>query len=147
MLLHQDHKFFYKNIATFQVPNNVYLDPSPDPCPIEGMVLYTKDQCAQVDINFVDTDADACAFLEEERECYESFQCLKPISEVTTNGIKGFTMTYATKHHIYEEYTFNLPGEEPTLLNICIEQKKYKQAAPTQYAQLVTELLRGIELA
>ena len=100
----------------------------------------------QVVINFVDTDADACAFLEEECECYESFQCLKPISEITTNGIKGFTMTYATKRHIYEEYTFNLPGEEPTLLNICIEQKKYKQADPTQYAQLVVELLSGIAL-
>ena len=43
MLLHQDNKFIYNNIAAIKIPNNVYLDPSPDPCPIEGRVLYTKD--------------------------------------------------------------------------------------------------------
>ena len=149
MLLHQDNKFIYNNIAAIKIPNNVYLDPSPDPCPIEGMVLYTKDLRAQVDINFVETEADARAFLDEfideELECYESFECLKPTSPLTTNGIEGFTVTYATKQYLYEEYAFNLPGGE-TLLSICIEQKRDKPADATQYAQLVAELLAGITL-
>ena len=146
MLLHQDNKFIYNLAAAIKLPNNIYLDPCPDACPIEGMVFYSQDQRARAEINFVETEADARAFLEEEGECYESFQCLKPIAAISTNGVNGFTMTFATTYHIYEEYAFSLPGNEPTLLNICIEQQKSKPADVLQCAQLVAELLAGITL-
>ncbi len=145
MLLHKNNKLTYKNVATIEIPNNVYLDPSPDPCPIEGIVLYSEDMRAKAEVQFVTTAKDASTFLEEAGEDYDSFQCIKPISTVRANGGDGFSMTYATKHYLYEEYAFTLPGEDPTLLNICIEQRKEEPADSTLYAQLVTDLLSGVK--
>ena len=55
-------------------------------------------------------------------------------------------MTYATKNYVYEKYAFSLPGNEPTLLNIRIEQAKDTLTEQTHYAQLIAELLEGIEI-
>lgn len=145
MLLHQDHKFIHNNVA-FKIPNNVYLDACPDPSPIEGMVLYSKDQRARIEIFFVETESSARAFLEEERECYETFQSLKQILPITVNAIDGCSLSFATKHHRYEEYAFNIPGEVAELLDICIEQRQDNPTDPTQCAQIVAELLSGITL-
>ncbi len=146
MLLHKNHKLIYKNVAAIEIPNNVYLDPCPDPCPVEGLVLYSEDMCTRADINFITTEKDARSFLEEGSEVYESFQSIKPLSSVSTNGVEGFSMTYATSRYIYEEYVFTIPGDDPTLLNICIEQRKERPADSAQYAQLVEELLAGIKI-
>ena len=145
MLLHKNNKFIYNNVAAIKIPNNVYLDPCPDPCPIEGMVLYTEDKLAQLEINFIETDKTPRAFLEEGKECYESFEWLKPISAIVTNGLEGLTMSYATTHHVYEEYAFTLEGAKPCLLSICIEQKKGSLTNQEKYAQVVAELLEGVE--
>ena len=142
MLLHKNNKFIYNNVAAIKIPNNVYLDPCPDPCPIEGMVLYTEDKLAQLEINFIETDKSPRAFLEEGKECYESFLWLKPISAVVTNGLEGLTMSYATERYVYEEYALALPG---SLLNVCIEQKKGCLTNHEKYVQLIAELLEGLE--
>ena len=144
MLLHKDKKFIYKNLAAIEIPNNVYLDPSPDPCPIEGMVLYTEDTCAKVDIHFVTTEKDARTFLKEGTEVFESYKCTKPTAPISANGLEGFTVAYTTSRYIYEEFVFTLvDGSE--LLNIFIEQKRDKPADPTQYARLVADLLKGVK--
>ena len=144
MLLHQDNQFICNNVA-FKLPNNVYLDACPDPTPIEGMVLYSKDQRARIEFNLVENGSGAYAFLEEERECYETFQCIKPTSPITANELEGYTLQFATKHHLYEEYAFNIPGKA-MLLSICIEQKKDLPTDAAACTQIVTELLEGIRI-
>ena len=145
MLKHQNNKFIYNNAAAIKIPNNVYLDPNPDPCPVEGMVLYSEDLRARVIVDFVETEKDASTFFLEECKGYDNYQCIKPLSAIRTNGADGFTIVYSLDC-IYEEYAFSLHGDKPQLLNICIEQKKWATADPTQYAQLVAELLEGIEI-
>ena len=144
MLLHKDKKFIYKNLAAIEIPNNVYLDPSPDPCPIEGMVLYSEDMCARVDIHFLSAEKESRAFLIEGAEVFENYECTKPIAPISTNGLEGFTMAYNTSRYSYEEYAFNI-GDGSELLNICIEQKRDKPADQTRYRQLITDLLTGIK--
>ena len=146
MLLHKNHKFIYNHAATIQLPNNVYLDPCPDPCPVEGLVLYSEDMRARAEIHFITTEKDPETFLKEGTECYDTFQCTKPIMTVRTNEIEGLTMSYTTKRYIYEEYVFPIPGEEATLLNLCIEQQRETPTNPDQYAQLITELLAGVQV-
>ena len=145
MLLHKNHKFIYNNVAAIEIPNNVYFDCCPDPCPIEGMVFHTADMRAEVDINFIKTSKDARTYLEEGTEGFSTVECVKPVSDVSTNGIDGFTMTYTTDRYSYEEYVFTLPGDD-LLLSICIEQKRENPADPELCAQLVAELLAGIQI-
>ena len=145
MLLHKNNKFIYKNAATIELPNNVYLDPSPDPCLIEGIVIYSSDMRARIELNFVATEKEARAFLEEGLAVYETVECTKPMTPVSTNGIEGFTIAYATKRHSYEEYAFTL-ADGSELLSVCIEQKRDNLADPTQYSQLISELLAGVQI-
>ena len=144
MLLHKNNKFVYDNRAAIELPDNIYLDPCPDPCPTEGMVLYSEDQLAKVEIHFVNTKRDAETFLKESTEVFDSFQCTKPVACVKTNGIDGFTVSYTTNRFIYEEYVFVIPGEEQTLLNICFEQKKNKPANQEIYAKMRDELITKV---
>lgn len=146
MLLHQNNQFTHNHVA-ITLPGRVYLDTCPDPCPLEeGLVLYSEDMCAKVELNFVTTDKDAQSFLKEGAECYESFRCTKSITIIGTNALNGFTMGYTTSRYIYDEYVFTIPGQEATLLHICIEQQKVKPADTEQYKKLVAELLAGIKI-
>ena len=144
MLLHKNNQFIYNN-AAIKLPNNIYFDPCPDPCPVEGMVFYSEDLRAKVELHFVATEKDARSFLMEGSESYDDFQTLQPIMTVCANGIEGITTTSATQRYLYEEYVFAIPGEKPTLLDICIEQKKESPANPEQYSRLVAELLEGLQ--
>ena len=144
MLLHKNNKLIYNNRAASQLPNNVYIDPNPDPCPIEGLVLYSADQLIQIQYNFIETSKDARTFLEEIATHFESFKCLTPTSIVHINGLEGVSMTYSLKRESYEEYVFVLPGEEPALLNVWLEQKMDAPADATQYDRLKTDVLAGI---
>lgn len=147
MLLHQDHQFIYHHRAALQLPNHVYLDPCPDPIPNEGMVLFSTDGRAKIQINFLETDQDARSFLEDSAEELEDFHCLAPVRAVHANGLDGYTMTYTVCREIYEEYVFAIPGSEPALLDVWLEQQKDKPADATLYTQIRDELISGIAAA
>ena len=48
------------------------------------------------------------------------------------------------KRYIYEVYVFSINGEVPTLLDICMEQKKENPANAEQCAILIAEFIAGI---
>ena len=144
MLLHKDNKLIYNNRAALKLPNNVYVDPNPEPCPIEGMVLFSEDLSTKIEVNFLETDKDAQTFLQEITESFERFEQLKETSIICTNALYGVAMTYSLSSEICEEYVFTLPGNTPALLNVCFEQKKDNPSDVVQYEQLVAEFLAGI---
>ena len=147
MLLHKNHQFIHNHVA-ITLPDNVYLDTCPDPCPMEeGLTIYSEDMCAKAELNFVTAEKDAQTFLKEGVECYESIQYTKSMIMARTDALDGFTMGYITSRYIYDEYVFIVPVKRNTLLHICIEQKKVKPADPEQYKKLVAELLAGIKIA
>ena len=141
MLLHQNNKFIYDNHVAVELPNNVYLDPCPDICPIEGIVLHSEDLLAKAEFHFLATEKGARAFLEETPDLYETFHWLKPIFDVKANGLCGFGASYETTRFIYDDYAFTIPGKEKTLLIITIEQKKSTPANSDLYAKFREELV------
>ena len=146
MLLHQNDRFIYDLRVAIKLPNNVFLDPNPDPCPVEGMVLYTEDFRTRIELNFLVSSQDIKSYLEEATEGYESVQYIAPLRNIETNGIEGVTMTYALSREIYEEYVFALPGSNPALLNVYFEQKKGQPSNEAEYARVRDELIAGISL-
>ena len=146
MLLHKNHKFIFDNRAAIQLPDSIYFDCNPDVYPMEGFVLHSEDLSIQIDINFVKTDKDAWTYLLEIKDTFEYLEYLEPIRAIVLNGMPGFVLSYALCKETFEEYALSIPGDEPTLLNICFVQKKDQPADATEYARLRDEIIAGLSL-
>lgn len=144
MLLHKNHKFIYDNRAAVEIPDNVYLDPNPDACPNEGMVLFSEDMHTQIVYNFLETEQDAWSFLKELKDHFEDFDITEPIRAVCVNGLAGFGISFTAGRYVYEEYSLSIPGEKNTLLNIYFEQKKNKLSDAELYAKTRDAVIAGL---
>lgn len=146
MLLHKKHKFIYDNRAAIEIPDNVYLNPNPDACPNEGMVLFSEDLHTQIVFDFLETEQDAWSFLKELKEHFEDFNITEPICAVCINGLAGFVVSFTAGRYVYEEYSLAIPGEKTTLLNIYFEQKKNQLSDTEIYARTRDAVIAGLSL-
>ena len=146
MLLHKNHKFIYDNRAAIQLTDNVYLDPNPDACPDEGMVLISEDFRTQIVFNFLKTEQDAWSFLKELKDHFEDFTITEPIRAVCINGLAGFGISFNAGRYVYEEYSLSIPGNEPTLLNIFFEQKANNLSDSKLYVKTRDKVIAGLSV-
>lgn len=145
MLLHQNNHFIFDRRVAIKLPDNVFLDPNPDPCPAEGMVLYTEDFRTRININFIVVNQDIKSFLEDGTENHPSAEYIAPIRDIESNGLLSSTATYAFHNEICEEYVFAIPGNIPALLDVCFEQKKGDPSNEAEYTRVRDELIAGIK--
>lgn len=146
MLLHKNHKFIFDNHATIEIPDNVYLEPNPDACPDEGMVLFSEDLCTQIVFNFLKTEQDAWSFLKELKDHFEDFEITEPIRAVCINGLAGFVISFTAGRYVYEEYSLSIPGENGILLNIYFEQKENNLSDAELYARTRDAVIAGLSV-
>lgn len=145
MLLHKNNKLIYKNRIAVKLPNNAYLDPSPDPVPLEGIVMFSEDLRTKIELSFLETEKSASGFLQEAAESFENFELLEEMSGVCANTLLGVTMTYSSSGELCEEYVYSIPDNTPVLLDICLVQKKDAPSEAALYERLIAELMSGIE--
>ena len=147
MIQYTNSRFICGGRISLKLPNDVFIDFNPPVIPNEGLIFYSPDLKVTIDVNLVEADEDARAFLESAREDFDTFHIVRELKHVSMGSLEGYGMTYALSDEICEEYALTVPGAEPALFTVCLAQQLDELADAEIYAKLRDELLAGIEPA
>lgn len=121
MLLFKNGRF-YRNGASFMVPNNFYLDTAPD-AEIEGLMAWSSNKMIHIELGLDEETVDAKTSFEDyfEKESELDSQVRSTMTPTIVNGLKGYQAYYASNGAAFVEYRLDLL--EGGIMWIMFEQK------------------------
>ena len=144
MITHQNHKFIYNEIASFELPNGMCINYDCEAMSQNSFELISPDGSFRFVIEFFTSTKNARELVEELNDPSEHDVLCPPCAITTPTGLNGFTITYwAGKEH-YEEYTLDLGDNERC--NFWLMSKINKTLNRDFYEQIKTEFLANLTL-
>ena len=112
MITHQNHKFIYNEIASFELPNGMCINYDCEAMSQDNFELIAPDGSFRFVIEFFTSSKNARELIEELNDPSEHDVLSPPCAITTPTGLNGFTITYWAGKELYEEYTLDLSDNE-----------------------------------
>lgn len=141
MLLFKNGRF-YRNGASFMLPNNFYLDTAPD-AEIEGLMAWSSNKMIHIELGLDEETVDAKTSFEDyfEKGSELDIQVKSTMAPTIVNGLKGYQAYYASNGAAFVEYRLELP--KGGIMWIMFEQKG-ASLQELQKSEVVATMLKEI---